>query len=303
MAKHETMNLIQFQKRFVSDDACQDHLFSMKWPNGYVCEKCGHNQYYTTKTRKLNLYECKQCRYQATVTVGTVMEKTRTDLTKWFLAIFLVAHDKRGVSATMLSEELDITYKTAWLILHKIRKAMGKRDASYSLAGIVELDDAFFGAPTEGGKRGRGTEKATVLVGLSLNERGHPQYAKMEVIPDVKGSTLVKFANESIQPGSTINSDAYRSYRALAKEGFQHEPKEFNPVENPDHLQWLHTIISNVKAFLAGTYHGLGEKHLQAYLNEFCYRFNRRKFRGEGFNRLLSCCASARTITYSELVG
>jgi transposase-like protein len=231
------------------------------------------------------------------------MEKTRTDLTKWFLAIYLVAHDKRGVSATMLSEELDITYKTAWLLLHKIRKAMGERDAQYTLAGIVELDDAFFGAPTEGGKRGRGTEKTKVLIGLSLNEKGHPLYVKMEVIPDVKGTTLVKFANASIETGSTINSDAYRSYQALAKEGFQLEAKEFNPIESPDHLQWLHTVISNVKAFIAGTFHGLDEKHLQSYLNEFCYRFNRRKFKGEGFNRLLSCCASTPTITYSELAG
>lgn len=303
MAKQESMNLIQFQKRFTSEAACHDHLFMMKWPEGYKCEKCGHNSYYETTTRKLKLYECKSCRYQATVTVGTVMEKTRTDLTKWFLAIYLVAHDKRGVSATMLSEELDVTYKTAWLLLHKIRKAMSERDAQYTLAGIVELDDAFFGAPTEGGKRGRGTEKTTVLVGLSLNEKGHPQYVKMEVVPDVKGTTLVKFANASIEAGSTINSDAYRSYQALVKEGFQLQAKEFNPIESPDHLQWLHTVISNVKAFIAGTFHGLDEKHLQSYLNEFCYRFNRRKFKGEGFNRLLSCCASTPTITYSELAG
>jgi transposase-like protein len=303
MAKQDSMNLIQFQKRFASDEACHDHLFTMKWPEGYKCEKCGHDQYYETCTRKLKLFECKSCRYQATVTVGTVMEKTRTDLSKWFLAIFLVAHDKRGVSATLLSEQVGITYKTAWLLLHKIRKAMGERDALYTLAGIVELDDAFFGAPKERGKRGRGTDKTKVLVGLSLNERGHPLYVKMEVIPDVKGTTLIKFANASIEAGSTINSDAYRSYNALASEGFQLEAKEFNPVENPDHLQWLHTVISNVKAFIAGTFHGLDEKHLQSYLNEFCYRFNRRKFKGEGFNLLLSCCAFTPTITYSELVG
>lgn len=303
MAKQEMMNLIQFQRLFATEYACQDHLFKMKWRDGYKCEKCGHDQYYETKTRKLKLIECKSCRYQATVTVGTVMERTRTDLVKWFLAIFLIAYDKRGISATLLSEQIEVTYKTAWLMLHKIRKAMSERDAQYTLGGIVELDDAFFGAPTEGGKRGRGTEKTQVLVGLSLNEKGHPLYVKMEVIPDVKGTTLVKFANASIDAGSTINSDALHSYRALAKAGFQHEAKEFDPVESPDHLQWLHTVISNVKAFIGGTFHGLAEKHFQSYLNEFCYRFNRRKFKGEGFNRLLACCASTPTITYSELVG
>jgi transposase-like protein len=303
MAKQETMNLIQFQNKFTSESACQIHLFNMKWSDGYKCEKCGHDQYFETTTRRLNLYECKKCRYQATVTVGTVMERTQTDLTKWFLAIYLVAHDKRGVSATLLSQELGITYKTAWLLLHKIRNAMGERDAQYALAGIVELDDAFFGAPTEGGKRGRGTEKTVVLVGLSLNEKGHPLHVKMEVIPDVKGTTLVNFAQTSITEGSRINSDALRSYNALSQEGFKYEAKKFNPIENPDHLKWIHIVISNVKAFIGGTYHGLDEKHLQTYLNEFCYRFNRRKFKGELFNRLLSCCATTPTITCSELTG
>lgn len=230
------------------------------------------------------------------------MEKTRTDLRKWFWAIFLVAHDKRGVSASMLSEELEITYKTAWLMLHKIRKAMGERDTRYTLAGIVELDDAYFGAPTEGGKRGRGTDQAKVLVGLSLNAKGHPQYLKMEVIPDVKGTTLVEFAHRTIESGSMINSDAYRSYNALAEAGYQHNAKTFDAKNDPDHLNWLHTIISNAKAFIGGTFHGLDPKHLQAYLNEFCFRFNRRRFKGELFNRLLSCCASTGTVTYSELV-
>lgn len=123
----------------------------------------------------------------------------------------------------------------------------------------------------------------------------------MEVIPDVKGTTLVEFAHRTLEPGSVIHSDAYRSYRALADEGFQHEGKTFNPKENPDHLHWLHTIISNAKAFIGGTFHGLDPKHLQAYLDEFGFRFNRRRFKGELFNRLLSCCASSKTITYSEL--
>jgi transposase-like protein len=201
----------------------------MKWPNGFICRKCKHDQYYETCTRKHKLFVCKQCRYQATVTVDTVMEKTRTDLVKWFLAIFLVAHDKRGISATLLAEQIEVTFKTAWLMLHKIRRAMGLRDATYSLAGIVELDDAFYGAPTEGGKRGRGTEKTQVLTGLSLNEKSHPLFVKMKVIPDVKGNTLVEFANTSIKAGSRINSDALSSYRALAKAGFEHEAKNSIP--------------------------------------------------------------------------
>jgi|SRR5690554_67087 len=301
MANQETFNLLQFQERFATEKACQDYLFSMKWPNGYRCPKCNHDHYFKTKTRKLKLYECKECRYQTTVTVDTIMEKTRTALRKWFWAIFLVAHDKRGVSATFLAKELSISYKTAWHMLHKIRIAMGQRDDSYKLAGIVELDDVFFGAPTEGGKRGRGTEKTKVLVGLSLNEKNHPLFIKMKVIPDVKSKTLIDFANKSIKDGSSINSDAYHSYKSLAKKGFQIEVKKFNPKTDPDHLKWLHTIVSNAKAFIGGTFHGLDSKYLQFYLNEFSYRFNRRNFKSNIFNRLLFCCVFTKPIFYSEL--
>ncbi|MEX1031338.1 MAG: IS1595 family transposase [Paenibacillaceae bacterium] len=167
MAKQESMNLIQFQQRFASEEDCHDYLFNMKWPEGFICAKCNHTACFITTTRKLKLYECKECRYQATVTVGTVMERARVDLNKWFWAIYLIAQDKRGISGVMLSEQLGISYRSAWLMQHKIRKAMGERDAAYMLAGIVELDDAFFGAPSEGGKRGRGTDKTKVLVGLS----------------------------------------------------------------------------------------------------------------------------------------
>jgi transposase-like protein len=232
------------------------------------------------------LYECTNCHHQTTVTVGTVFEKTRTDLVKWFWAIYLIAHDKRGFCATYLADELGVAYQTAWTIQHTVCKAMGERDSIYTLAGIVELDDAFFGAPTEGGKRGRGTDQPPVLVALSLDKKGQPKYLKMQVIPDVKGVTLVDFAQRFIESGSTITSDKYRSYKALEKEGFHHEAKLFNPVDNPDHLKWLHTVISNAKAFIGGTYHGLDSKHLQAYLDEFCYRFNRR---GMKKNTLTSC--------------
>jgi len=230
------------------------------------------------------------------------MHKSHTSLLSWFWAIFLVAHDKRGVSATFIARELELTYPTAWLLLHKIRKAMGDRDATYRLAGLIELDDAFFGAPTEGGKRGRGTEQIPVLVGVSLNAQGAPLFVKMQVIPDVKGKTLLEFAHEHLEPGATISSDAYRSYNALAK-AFDHQPLKFDVKENPDHLKWLHTMISNAKAFIAGTFHGLDAKHLQAYLNEFCFRTNRMHFEGQLFNRLLAACTSTSTITYQELIA
>lgn len=137
-------------------------------------------------------------------------------------------------------------------MLHRIRKAMTDRDSKYLLAGTVELDDAYFGAPGEECKRRRGTSKAKVIVGLSINDEGHPQFLKMEVINDLKKETMAEFAHSNIESGSTISSDAYRSYRELQKEGYKLEFKVFNPKEDPEHLKWLHTILSNAKAFVAG---------------------------------------------------
>ncbi|GHV86958.1 hypothetical protein AGMMS50255_2540 [Spirochaetia bacterium] len=216
----------------------------------------------------------------------------------------MCAEDKRGVSATRLQKELEISYPTAWLMLQKIRKAMEDRDEKYQLAGIVELDDSYFGAPKEGGKRGRGSEKAKVLVGVSLDKQGRPLQVKMSVVDTVKSAVLVDFAEKNIVEGSTINSDAFSSYyKAFGDGTYGHQPLKFDYKENPDHLKWLHTMISNAKAFIGGTYHGLGTKHLQAYLSEFCFRANRRMFKTQLFNRLLCACTATATITYKNLVA
>lgn len=301
MAKQIPTTLFEFQNQFNSEEACHNHLYMMKWPNGFQCPKCSHTRAYQINTRKLPLYECCACRHQTTVLVGTVFEKTRTDLRKWFWAIFLASQDKRGVSAQLIANQLDVSYPTAWLMLHKIRSAMAERDAHYQLGGLVEMDDSFFGASTAGSKRGRGTDKTKVVIGLSLNQKGYPTFLKMKVVSDLKGSTLTEFAKQNLKDQSTVMSDAYRSYNALSTE-YDHCPQIFAPDSNPDHLKWLHIIVSNAKAFIMGTYHGLDEKHLQSYLDEFCYRFNRRSFKGELFNRLIHCCLECRTITYPELI-
>jgi transposase-like protein len=300
MARQKPMTLLDFQGLFNNEDACREHLYRMRWPEGFVCPKCGlKDEPFNVASR--NLHQCKHCGYQASVTAGTVMEKTHIPLLKWFWAMFLMSGDKRGCSALQISKELDLCYSTAWFLCHRIRSAMGERDTEYVLSGHIEVDDAFFGAPSSNGKRGRGTDKAIVLVGLSLNGEGYPEYVKMEVAPDVKGETAASFAVGNIEPGSSITSDRLGSYNALAKEGFSHEGKLCDPIGDPERLKWLHVVISNAKAYILGTYHGLDKRHLQSYLNEFCYRFNRRKFNLQHFNRTLFACASASRLTYAEL--
>ena len=168
---------MEFKRRFNDEDTCRDYLFQLWWPDGFICPKCGHQSCYVVSSRKL--YQCAACRYQASLIVGTVMERSHLPLEKWFWGIYFIAIDKCGCSSMQLSREPELAYSSAWYTTHRIRKAMAERDQNYQLAGLIELDDAYFGVPGKGGKRGRGSSKAKVRVGISLNEEGKPQFLKL----------------------------------------------------------------------------------------------------------------------------
>jgi transposase-like protein len=201
-----------------------------------------------------------------------------------------------------LKRELSIAYDTAWTMTHKIRNAMKQRDENYVLQGIIELDDAFFGSPSEGAKRGRGTDKTPVVIGLSLGDEGHPLYVRAQVIENVDGDTVTALAKELIAKGSEIRSDGYPSYQPLAKNGYTLRAEKFDHKGKPEHLKWLHIIVSNMKTFFLGTYHGIGGEHMQAYLDEFCYRFNRRKWQTQLFPRTIHACLLAQPFRRYELI-
>jgi len=295
------MTILEFQENYGTEEQCREYLKASRWPDGFECPKCQHKAYYNTQSR--GLYHCKSCEYQCSVTAGTIFDKTRTPLVKWFMAIYLMGEDKRGISALALKKKIGVSYTTAWTMLQKIRHAMGERDANYYLSGIVELDEAFFGAPTDGGKRGRGTDKTPVLVSVSLTEDGKPNRVCMEVVDNVDSETVADFAEDNVANGTQIRTDGLKVYSGLAGMGYALTQKKYEPKKQPTHLHWLHIIISNAKAFIDGTYHGLDKKHLQRYLDEFCYRFNRRWFASGIFPRLLDACASTCKISYRELVG
>ena len=302
MAQQEKITMAEFFKRFGTEETCRKHLYNMKWAEGYACPKCGAKSVpYNIKSNKT--YQCRSCNHQASVTAGTIMDKSRTPLTKWFLAIYLMGQDKRGCSALRLKNELGIAYDTAWTMSHKIRKAMGERDSGYLLNGVVDIDDCFFGGAHAGSKRGRGTDKTAVVFGVSLDNRGRPQYLKAKVVPTVSGDALSDFAKNSIEPGSLLKSDGYRPYGGLATAGFKLDAKTFEPKQDPEHLKWLHVVVSNAKAFILGTYHGLGDKHLQSYLDEFAFRFGRRRWQNQIFNRIVSACAKSTKYTRHDLIG
>lgn len=189
MAQQASMTLMEFMEQYGKEEQCREHLYQLRWPDGFVCPKCG------VKDKPFNIkshhrYQCRHCNHQTTVTAGTIMDKSRTPLTKWFLAIYLMGQDKRGCSALKLKQELGIAYDTAWTMSHKIRKAMQERDSNYLLSGTIDIDDAFFGAARAGGKRGRGTEKTAVVFGVSFDGKGRPQYLKAKVVDAVDGDAL-----------------------------------------------------------------------------------------------------------------
>lgn len=179
------MTLPEWIEKFGTDEACQQYLESQRWPNGFVCPRCEGTKAWTVRRsdRTAPLYECTACHYQPSVTVGSIFHRTKVALSLWFLAIFLIAIDKGGISALTLSRELGLSYPTALLMHHKIRQAMADRNAQYQLRGLVELDDAYFGGKSHGpGKRGRDTDQDPVVVGVSLNNKWHPQYVFSEAL-------------------------------------------------------------------------------------------------------------------------
>ena len=296
-----SMSFEGFSEIFPTEESCRNKLFQMRWPEGFICPKCGSKEYGFHSGK--NLYQCKSkyCRYQASVTAGTIMDHTRLPIRVWFMAMFLLATDKRGSSATYLSTVLKIRYKSAWLLLQKLRIAMGKRDAKYLLEGIVDFDDTYFGGTKKGGKRGRGTTKSKVLVALSKDAKGKPKHLKMRVVPNLKGKTVGAFAKEAIAKNSSVKTDAYRSYRKALAEKYNHEWQVFDADSKM--LAWLHTIVSNAKSFVQGTFHGLDAIHLQRYLDEFCWRFNRRYRDDVIFFDLLRAVVSSPKSTYADLKG
>ena len=294
-----TMSIMEFQARFDTEEKCQDMFFKLRYPNGFQCPKCGCNKYYFIGTR--GKYQCKECCHQSSITSGTVMDHTHLKLSIWLWAMYLFANDKRGCSAKQLSKQLKISYKTAWFLLQRLRFAMKSRDEKYMLKGMVELDDAFFGTPTKGGKRGRGTKKSKVIVALQKDENGKPMYLKMRSLPNLRGVTIGKFANENIEEKTQIETDDYDSYKKPLADKYMHKYEIFDP--NKQHLKWLHTVISNAKAEILGTYHGLAAKHIDLYLAEFCFRFNRRYFFESLFERLAIASLSFTVCRYKSLIA
>jgi transposase-like protein len=312
--KYKNMDLLLFQEQFQNEKDCYQWLFNTRWPKGFYCPFCGHQKYSLVSTRML--YKCMKCGKQISITAGTIFHKTKTPLLKWFWLIFRMATSKTGVSIAEMQRELEIKdYKTIWTMAHKIRKAMADRDAQYKLAGLVELDESFFGPPSEG-KRGRGAKnKGLVIVAVSfwVDEKGkeHPGFAHAFVVEDASAETIesvlkrLGLPEEEIVPLiGIIRTDGWRSYQTASTDlGIIHYRAVIrDPKDSMKLLPWTHRIIANAKSVFRGPHRGVSKKHLQRYLSEVCYRFNRRFWPKQSFHRLLRACVSTSTITRDDLM-
>jgi transposase-like protein/ribosomal protein L37AE/L43A len=311
---YEEMSWLIFKEQFQNENDCYKWLFNTRWPNGFICPRCGGKEYWRISTREL--YKCVNCRHQVSLTAGTIFHKTRTSLMKWFMLVFRMATSKTGVSINEMRRELEIKdYKTVWTMAHKVRKAMADRDARYTLAGLVEIDESFFG-PRFSGKRGRGAErKELVIVAVSIwtDQKGkeRPGFAHAFVAENAKAETIENILKrlgvpkEEVDPLiKAIRSDGWRSYQTVSKglDLLHHRAVLRDPKDSMKLLPWTHRVIANAKAVFAGPHRGVSKKHIQKYLSEVCYRFNRRFWEREAFHRLLYACASTTTVTRDELM-
>src|SRR6266702_5527756 len=299
----------EFQAWFRTDADCLDYLEWLRWPGGFVCPDCGHAGGWRLGDGR---FWCAGCGARTSVTAGTIFDRTRTPLTVWFTACWLFATQKDGVSAQSLQRALAIgSYQTAWAMLHRLRSVL-VRPGRERLAGRVEVDETYIGGeePELRGGRARG-KKALVGVAVEVREpRGYGR-CRMGILPDASAAALHPFVTGHVQPGARVITDAWMGYHGLAGLGYVHERRSQRAArargDDPGKLlPAVHRVASLAKRWLLSTHQGsVNEAHLPAYLDEFVFRFNRRRARSRGlvFYRLLQLAAGHDPVRYRNIVA
>jgi transposase-like protein len=298
----EIMNFIEFTKLYPDEDSCIKHFRELKEKQGLVCPFCGSTEFYWSQ--KYKSHDCKNCSYRINLRSGTIMESSHLPFKYWFYAMYLMVMLKKSVSALEVQRQLEHKYyHPIWAMMHKIRRVMGNRDEKYELDGVVELDDAFFKTHSDKktkkpNKRGRGSEgQSKVLVMAKVVPKiGRPKkhkkssafrYVKMDVIPGSGAEVVNQAVSTDVATSSTIKSDGWRGFKRIKEVAAKHDQRVVIPSQASKVLPWVHVMISNAKRNLLGTYHKTKNVYLQNYLNEFCYKTNRRLFHADLFEHLL----------------
>lgn len=275
----------EFQRRFATERACRDYLVGVRWPQGFECPWCGHRAAWQVGLRRLR---CRACRKNVWVTAGTVMQDSHLPLRHWFWAAYLMSTLTPGISALQLKKQLGIgSYETAWFLCRRLRRAMVNPERE-PLTAVVEVDDTYIGG-REPGAYGRTIgRKAPVAVAVE-NRGDHAGRIRLGLMPNLRQESLHPFVCKNVAPGSQVNTDDWEGYKGLDQRGYLHRPEVQGSKERAGViLPWVHRVISNLKTWLRGTHHGrVSRKHLQSYLEEYTFRFNRRHYREHAFLSLL----------------
>ena len=295
-------NLIEFEQWFPTEVACRDYLFRLRWPEGFRCPRCEHSGAWPVRD---GLLECAGCGYQASVTAGTIFQDTRKPLKDWFRAMWHVTSQKNGASALGLQRILGLgSYKTAWSWLHKMRRAM-VRPGRDRLAGRIEVDETYLGALEEGVRGRKKGKKALIVVGAEEDGRGIGRI-RMQRIPDASSASLHAFVLGYIESGSIVHTDGWEGYAGLQGRGYEHEVTVLRGHSHSASklLPRVHRVISLLKRWILGTHQGaISHEHLDYYLDEFTFRFNRRtsRYRGMLFYRLAQQAVATDPVPYEQL--
>lgn len=296
-------NLLEFEQRFSTEAACRDYLVQLRWPDGFRCRRCGHGKVWRTQR---NVMVCTQCQAETSIIAGTVLEGTRKPLRVWFRAMWWVATQKTGLSAKAFVREMGLpSYETAWTWLHKLRRAM-VRAGRQKLVGRIEVDETFIGGEEAGLSGRQSGDKALVVIAAEEDGKGIGRI-RLRHVTDASAASLIPFVEASVEPGSVVHTDGWQGYTGLSAKGYKHKVTVLgsDPKRASKLLPRVHRVASLLKRWLLGTHQGaVSNKHLQRYLDEYTFRFNRRRSRHPGkiFFRLAQQVVVVKKTTYRALV-
>lgn len=307
--RHYPRSVGELQAWFPTDADCLDYLGWLRWPAGFACPSCAHDGGWRLGDGR---FMCPGCGGRTSVTAGTIFDRTRTPLTVWFAACWLFASGKDGISALSLKRTLEIgSYQTAWAMLHRLRSVL-VRPGRDRLAGMVEVDETYIGGeePRLAGGRARGKK---VLTGIAVEVREPKGIGRCRMLPlaDASAASLHPFVTDNVEPGATVMTDGWQGYHGLEKLGYAHDRRSQRAArargEDPGKLlPAVHRVASLAKRWLLGTHQGSVEPaHLASYLNEFVFRFNRRRSRSRGmvFYRVLELAVAHDPVRYQDLIA
>jgi transposase-like protein len=300
MSEDYPRTMLEMERRFNTEDDCRKYLFALRWPQGWSCPRCGARR---AGAVRRGLWQCHECRFEASIITGTIFQGSHLPLTTWFRAIWRVTCNKNGISALGLKRTLGLgSYKTAWAMLHKLRRAM-VRPGRERLRGLVEVDDTYWGGEEEGVIGHLTYDKALIVVAAEQDGKGIGRI-RLGRVPNLTKRTLHGFIAENVEPGSVVRTDGLNAYLGL--DGYVHDRRVQSRPEDADHLlPMAHRVISLLKRWLLGTHQGaIGLEHLCYYLDEFTFRFNRRKSasRGKLFYRLMQQAVQLEPTPFSGLI-